>query len=95
MISRRALFKLLPLLVLALFFGWMPGVRRVIDYRLFNLPKARRVIFPMFEISSCPTISLGEIKSRRFTLIDRSSMRARAEVQAAEDARVFAALDNI
>jgi hypothetical protein len=36
---------------------------------------------------------LTEIRQRRFDLVDRALDRAKAEIQAAEDTRVFATMD--
>lgn len=57
--------------------------------------KSRRVLFPLFEIASNPEIPLTQIKERRYDLIERSQDLGRAEIQAAEDSRVFAILDSI
>lgn len=57
--------------------------------------KPRRVHFPLFEIASNPEIPLTQIKERRFDLIERAQDLARAQIQAAEDERVFAILDAI
>lgn len=57
------------------------------------ITKPRRVSFPLFEIASNPEIPLTQIKERRFDLIERAQDLARAEIQAAEDERVFAILD--
>lgn len=57
--------------------------------------KSRRVLFPTFEIASNPTVSLSEVKQRRFDTIDRMQDLARTEIQAAEDERVFSILDAI
>lgn len=57
--------------------------------------KPRRVIFPLFEIASAPMIPLTQIKERRYDLITRAQELARAQIQAAEDERVFAVLDAI
>lgn len=62
---------------------------------ILAITKSRRVIFPLFEIASNPEIPLTQIKERRFDLIERSQDLARAQVQAAEDERVFAILDSI
>jgi len=62
---------------------------------ILAVTKPRRVIFPLFEIASNPEIPLTQIKERRFDLIERSQDLARAQVQAAEDERVFAILDSI
>jgi HK97 family phage major capsid protein len=59
------------------------------------IQKPRRVIFPLFEIASNPEIPLTQIKERRFDLIERSQDLAKAQIQAAEDERVFAVLDSI
>jgi hypothetical protein len=57
--------------------------------------KPRRVLFPLFEIASNPEIPLTQVKERRFDLIERSQDLAKAEIQAAEDSRVFAVLNGI
>jgi hypothetical protein len=62
---------------------------------ILAITKPRRVIFPLFEIASNPEIPLTQIKERRFDLIERSQELARAQIQAAEDERVFAILDSI
>jgi len=62
---------------------------------ILAITKSRRVIFPLFEIAINPEIPLTQIKERRFDLIERSQDLARAQVQAAEDERVFAILDSI
>lgn len=33
-----------------------------------------RVLVPKFKLASCPTISLSEIKSRRFDIVDRHAI---------------------
>lgn len=62
---------------------------------IIAVTKPRRVIFPLFEIASNPEIPLTQIKERRFDLIERAQDLARAQIQAAEDERVFAVLDAI
>ena len=62
---------------------------------ILAVTKPRRVIFPLFEIASNPEIPLTQIKERRFDLIERAQDLARAQIQAAEDERVFAVLDSI
>jgi len=57
--------------------------------------KPRRVIFPLFELASNPEIPLTQIQERRFDLIERAQDLAKAEIQAAEDTRVFAVLNSI
>lgn len=62
---------------------------------ILAITKPRRVVFPLFEIASNPEIPLTQIKERRFDLIERAQDLARAQIQAAEDERVFAILDSI
>jgi len=62
---------------------------------ILAVTKPRRVIFPLFEVASNPEIPLTQIKERRFDLIERAQELARAQIQAAEDERVFAVLDSI
>jgi len=62
---------------------------------ILAITKPRRVIFPLFEIASNPEIPLTQIKERRFDLIERAQDLARAQIQAAEDERVFSILDAI
>jgi hypothetical protein len=62
---------------------------------ILAITKPRRVIFPLFEIAANPEIPLTQIKERRFDLIERSLDLAKAQIQAAEDERVFAVLDSI
>lgn len=38
---------------------------------IFGIIKPRRIVFPLFEIASNPTIPLTQIKERRFDLITR------------------------
>lgn len=52
-----------------------------------------RVHVPEFEIVSNPVVRIREVKMRRFNVIDRAVQKARQEIQAQEDANVFAALD--
>ncbi len=62
-----------------------------------SVPESRvygdRVTVPEFEIVSNPTVRIAEVKRRRFNVIDRAQQKARQEIQAQEDANVFAALD--
>ena len=62
---------------------------------ILAIQKPRRVIFPLFEISSNPEIPLTQVKERRFDLIERAQDLAKAEIQAEEDNRVFAVLDSV
>jgi len=62
---------------------------------ILAISKPRRVIFPLFEISSNPEIPLTQIKERRYDLIERAQDVAKAEIQAEEDGRVFDVLDAV
>jgi len=55
--------------------------------------KGKRILIPLFELGSRPTIPFTQIKERRFNLIDRAQNKAKQEIQAAEDELIFAALD--
>ena len=48
-----------------------------------------RVTVPEFEVVSNPTVRISEVKRRRFNVIDRAQQKARQEIQAQEDARVY------
>jgi hypothetical protein len=52
-----------------------------------------RAQIPEFEIISNPTVRIAEVKRRRFNVIDRAQQKARQEIQAQEDANIFALLD--
>ena len=56
---------------------------------------ARRVIFPLFEIAALPKAPLTQIKERRYDLLKRMQDLGKAQVQAAEDDRVFSIMDAI
>ncbi len=45
------------------------------------LPPVRRVEFPLFELSQNPSISLGDIRERRFGIIDRQPTTPRSREQ--------------
>jgi len=52
-----------------------------------------RVLVPEFEVVSNPTVRIAEVKRRRFNVIDRAQQKARQEIQAQEDANIFASVD--
>jgi hypothetical protein len=62
---------------------------------IIAITKPRRVIVPLFELASNPEIPLTQVKDRRFDLIERSQDLAKAQIQAAEDERVFAVMDAV
>jgi hypothetical protein len=55
--------------------------------------KGDRINVPEFEVVANPTVRIAEVKRRRFNVIDRAQQKARQEIQAQEDANIFAALD--
>lgn len=57
--------------------------------------KPRRVSFPLFEIAALPKAPLTQIKERRYDLLKRMQDLGKAQIQAAEDDRVFAIMDAI
>jgi hypothetical protein len=57
--------------------------------------KPRRVIFPLFEIAALPKAPLMQVKERRYDLLKRMQDLGKAQIQAAEDDRVFSILDAI
>ena len=83
--------------------GAMPTYDRDIDVAAVVIssngtgPESRvfgdRVTVPEFEIVSNPTVRIAEVKRRRFNVIDRAQQKARQEIQAQEDANIFATLD--
>lgn len=83
--------------------GALPVYDRDIDVAAFvvssngTAPESRvfgdRVTVPEFEIMSNPTVRIAEVKRRRFNVIDRAQQKARQEIQAQEDANIFAMLD--
>lgn len=52
-----------------------------------------RVRIPPFEIYSSPTISIKDVKRRRFNVIDRAVQKARQQLMSQEDDLVFQAMD--
>jgi len=48
--------------------------------RLLGRASGRPLRIPMFEISSCPTIALSEVRNRRFNLVDRAQHIAMQEL---------------
>ena len=65
---------------------------RMVDPNNFYLPKVK---VPKFELYDCPKIGLGDIKRRRFSIIDRAVQRARQEIMAAQDQSIFDILGDI
>jgi len=57
--------------------------------------KPRRVIFPLFEIAALLKAPLTQIKERRYDLLKRMQDLGKAQIQAAEDDRVFTIMDAI
>ena len=62
---------------------------------ILAIQKPDRVIFTLFEIASNPEFPLTQIRERRYDLVKRGQDLAIAEIQAAEDIRVFATFDAV
>ena len=83
--------------------GALPVYDRDIDVQAVvissngSAPESRvfgdRVTVPEFEVVSNPTVRIAEVRRRRFNVIDRAQQKARQEIQAQEDANIFAAVD--
>lgn len=58
-----------------------------------SVVRGDRVTIPEFELVSNPLVRIREVRQRRFNVIERAVQKARQEIQANEDANVFAALD--
>lgn len=58
-----------------------------------SIVRGDRVTIPEFEIVANPLVRIREVRQRRFNVIERAVQKARQEIQAQEDANVFAALD--
>jgi len=58
-----------------------------------SIVRGDRVSVPEFDIVSNPMVRIREVRQRRFNVIERAVQKARQEIQANEDANVFAALD--
>jgi hypothetical protein len=52
-----------------------------------------RITLPEFEVVANPTVRIRDVRSRRFNVIDRAQQKAAQEIQAQEDANIFAALN--
>jgi len=55
-------------------------------------PAYGEVLVPVFEIASCPTIRLSDIKVRRFYIVDRAQIKAREAIQKEEGDNIFRTL---
>lgn len=64
-------------------------------HNVLNYIKPLRVLFPLFEIASNPSIPITQLKERRYDLLERSQDLAKAEIQAEEDTRGFSILDAV
>lgn len=83
--------------------GTLPVYERDIDVSAVivssngAVPESRvfgdRATVPTFELVANPTVRISEVRRRRFNVIDRAQQKARQEIQAQEDANIFAALD--
>jgi hypothetical protein len=62
---------------------------------IMAVTRPRRVIFELFEIAALPKAPISQVKERRYDLLKRMQDLGKAQVQAAEDDRVFSIMDAI
>ncbi len=62
---------------------------------IVSYAKPRRVHFPLFEIAALPKVPMTQVKERRYDLLKRMQDLGKAQIQAAEDDRVFSIMDSI
>jgi hypothetical protein len=62
---------------------------------IVSVVKPIRVTVPTFEIVDNPMISITQIKERRFDVVARSLNLSKAEIGAAEDAKIFGLFDQV
>jgi len=60
---------------------------------IVSTSRGERVLFSLFEIAANPEVPLSQIKERRYDLVERSMNLGKAQIQAAEDSRVFDVMD--
>lgn len=83
--------------------GALPVYDKDVDAKAFVISKrgqvpdqvveGERVMVPTFEIVSYPQVRFSQIKERRFNVIDRAQMRAKADIMAVEDEEIFRLVD--
>ena len=62
---------------------------------IVSVVKPIRVTVPTFEIAEQPMISITQIKERRFDVVSRALNLGKAEIGAAEDAKIFGLFDKV
>lgn len=62
---------------------------------IVSVAKSRRVSCPLLEIAANPEVPLSQVREKRFDVIQRVQDQGRAMIQAAEDTRVFAIMDQV
>jgi hypothetical protein len=62
---------------------------------IVSVVKPNRITVPTFEIAELPMIPITQIKERRFDVVQRALNLGKAEIGAAEDAKVFGLLDSV
>lgn len=55
----------------------------------------QEILVPTFEIALNPTIRISDVKARRFYITDRAQIKAKENLQAAEDAAIFDAISGM
>lgn len=65
------------------------GSTGVITHDGVIFPEPQEILVPMFEMVSCPTIKLSEVKARRFYIVDQAQIHAKEQIQKEEDEAIF------
>ena len=83
--------------------GALPIYDKDVDAKAFVISKrgqvpdqiieGERIQVPTFEIVSYPQVRFSQVKERRFNVIDRAQMRAKADIMAVEDEEIFKLID--
>lgn len=83
--------------------GALPVYDKDVDARAFVISKrgkapdqlieGERVFVPTLEIVSYPQVRFSQVKERRFNVIDRAQVKAKADIMAVEDAEIFKLID--
>lgn len=60
---------------------------------IVSVAKAKRILFPIYEISANPEAPISDIKQRRYDVVLRMQDRGKSEIQRKEDDRGLAAMN--
>lgn len=71
--------------------GW-PSPMNVPQSRQMPIREGEEVLVPTFEVATNPQISLSDLRTRRFNILDRTSIASVQNIAQEEDANIFNAL---